>query len=108
MTIVIYYHLRRCGEIGRRAGLKILWTNHPCRFESDHRHQTSKTILRISVGLFSFLTVFVTLACKNTGIKETYNVSCALECFARAVGGMNKVKYHRHECLSRLRVKIRA
>ena len=23
---MLYYHLRRCGEIGRRAGLKILWS----------------------------------------------------------------------------------
>ena len=68
--------------------------------------------------------MFVTLACKNTGRKETYNASCALECFACAVGGMSKVKYHQaavqiyryeqseippaHKCLSRLRVKIRA
>jgi hypothetical protein len=27
-----------CGEIGRRTGLKIRWSN-PCRFESGHPHQ---------------------------------------------------------------------
>lgn len=37
---MVYSLLRRRGETGRRAGLKILWTNHPCRFESDRRHQT--------------------------------------------------------------------
>ena len=31
---------RRDG-IGRRDGLKIRWANHPCGFESHHRHQKS-------------------------------------------------------------------
>lgn len=34
--------LCRCGEIGRRDGLKIHWTNPPCRFDSDQRHQINK------------------------------------------------------------------
>ena len=38
------YGICRCGEIGRRAGLKILWTNHPCRFESDHRHHSQPNL----------------------------------------------------------------
>ena len=29
----------RCDGIGRRDGLKIRWTYHPCGFESHHRHQ---------------------------------------------------------------------
>ncbi len=50
-TSIIYYILTkktsecnklliksRCGETGRRAGLKIQWANTPCRFESDQRH----------------------------------------------------------------------
>ena len=28
----------RCDGIGRRDGLKIRWTYHPCGFESHHRH----------------------------------------------------------------------
>ncbi len=30
---------RRRDGIGRRDGLKIRWTNHPCGFESHRRHQ---------------------------------------------------------------------
>ena len=33
---------RRCGEIGRRAGLKIQWANTPCRFDSGQRHQRKR------------------------------------------------------------------
>ena len=31
-------HFCRCDGIGRRDGLKIRWTYHPCGFESHHRH----------------------------------------------------------------------
>ena len=50
---MVYLIVRRCGETGRRAGLKILWTNHPCRFESDRRHQrkNNPTIIRRIVFL---------------------------------------------------------
>ena len=48
---MIYLHLRRRGETGRRAGLKILWTNHPCRFESDRRHQRKNNLAK-TVRLF--------------------------------------------------------
>ena len=57
-------------------------------------HQTAVQIYRYERSEIPPTQVFVTLACKNTGRKETYNVSCALECFASAVGGMNEVKYH--------------
>ena len=48
---MIYLYLRRRGETGRRAGLKILWTNHPCRFESDRRHQRKNNLAK-TVRLF--------------------------------------------------------
>ena len=48
---MIYSILRRRGETGRRAGLKILWTNHPCRFESDRRHQRKNNLTK-TVRLF--------------------------------------------------------
>ena len=34
-------YICRCDGIGRRDGLKIRWANHPCGFESHHRHQNS-------------------------------------------------------------------
>ena len=48
---MVYSYLRRRGETGRRAGLKILWTNHPCRFESDRRHQRKNNLAK-TVRLF--------------------------------------------------------
>ena len=49
-----YYiiELRRCGGIGRRAGLKILWTNHPYRFDPDHRHHHQPNSNRVGLVFF--------------------------------------------------------
>ena len=52
---MIYSILRRRGETGRRAGLKILWTNHPCRFESDRRHQRKNNFANNREVVFSYI-----------------------------------------------------
>ena len=47
------YNFCRCGETGRRAGLKIQWANTPCRFESDQRHQRKTTTQKGSLFCLS-------------------------------------------------------
>ena len=40
---------RGCGEIGRRAGLKIRFRKE-CRFEPDHPHQPSKHLSDVALS----------------------------------------------------------
>lgn len=75
---MLYLLLRRRGETGRRAGLKILWTNPPCRFESDRRHQTKKSNLNGSVFLY-----FQTLDLKQC-LALFANYVCNRHCVADA------------------------
>ena len=37
----VFIKVCRCVGTGRRGGLKILWANPPCGFDSRHRHQTN-------------------------------------------------------------------
>ena len=50
--VIIHIGTCRCDGIGRRDGLKIRWANHPCGFESHHRHQAEPG--RNSRSKFSF------------------------------------------------------
>lgn len=88
---MIYSFLRRRGETGRRAGLKILWTNHPCRFESDRRHQTKKQPCKTTVRLFFYICRATACSQERAYIKnKTRSVVARL--LLSAVGGM---KYRR-------------
>ena len=49
----------RCGETGRRAGLKIQWAQPPCRFESDQRYQIKHPSFCLDVLSFSNLVNFI-------------------------------------------------
>lgn len=37
----VFIKVCRCVGTGRRGGLKILWANPPCGFDSRHRHQSN-------------------------------------------------------------------
>ena len=70
---MVYSYLRRRGETGRRAGLKILWTNHPCRFESDRRHQTRIKRTREKI-LSSFYFIQEIISDLKSNVKYHFNV----------------------------------
>ena len=46
----VFIKVCRCVGTGRRGGLKILWANPPCGFDSRHRHQTN--IIRTKSSLW--------------------------------------------------------
>ena len=60
----------RCDGIGRRDGLKIRWANHPCGFESHHRHHR-RTLIWIQLGSF----FFAPLPCEKVLILWAFSAS---------------------------------
>lgn len=86
---MVYSYLRRRGETGRRAGLKILWTNHPCRFESDRRHQRKNNLANNREVVFSYIHNSRVLAHGYEWIYEKrQRVYAVARLFVSAVGGI--------------------
>ncbi len=69
----------RCDGIGRRDGLKIRWANHPCGFESHHRHQNltaRRPLIYRGCGLF-YVAVKIPPAMQGEGRSLDKSSSCA-------------------------------
>ena len=67
-------YICRCDGIGRRDGLKIRWANHPCGFESHHRHQKSMARKPSNIkGLRAF--PFFALSLTNCGGLSFFEMS---------------------------------
>lgn len=90
---MVYSYLRRRGETGRRAGLKILWTNHPCRFESDRRHQRKNNLANNREVVFSYIRASRVLALEIVWIYEKkISVYAVARLLLSAVGGISYIK----------------
>lgn len=86
---MVYSYLRRRGETGRRAGLKILWTNHPCRFESDRRHQRKNNLANNREVVFSYIRASRVFTLEIVWIYEKKTARRAVaRLFVSAVGGI--------------------